>query len=226
MPQIELKRPDGQTAHGYLAEPSGAPRGNVVVIQEWWGLTDQIRGVCDRLAADGFRALAPDLYDGELAKNADEAGAKMGALDFGKAVSQYIRGSAQHLAGMPAAERKNQVTVLGFCMGGALTLLAAANVPEIASAVCFYGIPPEQFLDPSTIKIPLLAHFAKLDDWCTPQRVDQLERKLTEGNVPFTLHRYDAQHAFMNENRPEVHDPKNAEVAWERTRAFLASQHD
>lgn len=219
MARIDFTRPDGETASGWLSLPSGEARGNVVVIQEWWGLTEQIQGVCDRLAAEGYRALAPDLYDGYVAKNADDANAKMGALDFPKAVGQYIRGAAQHLSGMGG-----KVAVLGFCMGGALTLLSAANVPELATAVCFYGIPPAQAFDPATIEVPLLAHFAQRDDWCTPATVEQLEGRLKAGNVPYTLHRYDAQHAFFNEKRPEVHDPQNAQLAWERSIAFLREQ--
>ncbi len=219
MAKIDSTRPDGEKASGWLSQPSGAPRGNVVVVQEWWGLSDHIKNVCDRLAAEGFRALAPDLYDGFVTKDAAVAEAKLNALDFPKAVSPYIRGAAQQLQGMGG-----KVAVLGFCMGGALTLLSAANVPELSSAVCFYGIPPASAFDPATIKVPLLAHFAHRDDWCTPSTVDQLESRLKAGNVPHTLHRYDAQHAFFNDHRPEVHDPASAKLAWERSIAFLREQ--
>jgi carboxymethylenebutenolidase len=219
MPMIEFARPDGQRARGHLAEPTGAPLGNVVVVQEWWGLTEQICTTCDRLAADGFRALAPDLYDGAIAKSGDEASAKMAALDFGKAVSEYVGGATEHLR-----KSGGKVAVLGFCMGGAITLLSAARVPGLSAAVCFYGIPPAEALDPSTIRIPLLAHFAEKDDWCTPDRVDALEQKLKAGAVPFELHRYDAQHAFFNEKRPEVHDPAAAKLAWDRSVAFLRAK--
>src|SRR4026208_57292 len=130
---ISFKRPDGQSVNGYLAEPakdpsasarkSGAP--GVVVIQEWWGLNDQIKGVADRLANAGYRALVPDLYRGKLGLDAKEAEHLMTNLNFGDAASQDVRGAAQYLK-----QTSSKVAVTGFCMGGALTILAAANVPE------------------------------------------------------------------------------------------------
>ncbi len=217
MAEIEFKRPDSSTARGYLAEPAGAPRGNVIVIHEWWGLTDQIRGVCNRLAKEGFRALAPDLYEGEVAKNAEEANAKMTSLDFVRAVNQHIRGAAQHLS-----EAGGKVAILGFCMGGALTLGSSAMLTELDAAVCYYGIPPG--FEPSGIRVPVLLHFAKKDDWCTPALVDQLEAGLKSSGKAFELHRYEAQHAFANENRPEVHDPASTDLAWRRSVEFLRAQ--
>jgi carboxymethylenebutenolidase len=106
-------------------------------------------------------------------------------------------------------------------MGGALTILAALRIAEVDSGACFYGIPPKQAGDPSQIKIPLILHFAEKDDWCTPSLVDDLERSLQAGKVSHELYRYDAQHAFMNENRPEVYDAACAKLAWERTLNFL-----
>jgi len=217
MAQIEFARPDGEKASGYLAIPNGPARGGVVVVQEWWGVTDQIRGVCDRLAREGYRALAPDLYDGVVAKNAEEANAKMSSLDFPRAVTQYVRGAAQHLKA-----DGGKVGVLGFCMGGAITLLSSAMVPEADAAVCYYGIPPG--FDPASIKTPLLAHFAKQDDWCTPANVDKLEEALEAAGKEYELYRYDAKHAFANEKRPEVHDPVKTEQAWDRSIVFLRKQ--
>lgn len=217
MAEIEFKRPDSSNAHGYLAEPSAAAHGNVVVIHEWWGLTDQIRRVCDRLAGEGFRALAPDLYDGVVAKTSDEASAKMSSLDFGRAIQQHIRGAAQHLS---AAGGK--VAILGFCMGGALTLGSSAALSELDAAVCYYGIPPG--FDPRGLRVPVLLHFAKKDDWCTPELVDKLEDGLKSSGKPYELHRYDAQHAFANENRPEVFDPTATDIAWRRSVDFLRKQ--
>lgn len=217
MAEIEFKRPDSSTARGYLAEPAAAAQGNVVVIHEWWGLTDQIRRVCDRLAGEGFRALAPDLYDGAVAKTAEEASAKMSSLDFGRAIQQHIRGAAQHLS---AAGGK--VAILGFCMGGALTLGSSAALSELDAAVCYYGIPPG--FDPSGLRVPSLLHFAKKDDWCTPALVDKLEAGLKSSGKAYELHRYDAQHAFANENRPEVFDPTATDIAWRRSVDFLRKQ--
>jgi len=127
---IQFKCPDGRELQGYLAEPAqpqGAP--GVAVIQEWWGLNDQIRGVADRLANAGFLALVPDLYRGKSTVEKEEAHHLMTGLDFGSAASQDVRGAIQFLK-----TRASKVGCVGFCMGGALTLLAAANVPELDAA--------------------------------------------------------------------------------------------
>ena len=129
---VSFTRPDGQALQGYLAEPAraaGAP--GLVVIQEWWGLNDQIRGVADRLAAAGYRALVPDLYRGKSTVEAEEAHHLMSHLDFGDAATQDVRGAVQFLKAGGSAK----VGVTGFCMGGALTLLAAVHVREIDAAV-------------------------------------------------------------------------------------------
>ncbi len=213
---IELSRPDGKTCSGYLALPAaGDAAPGLVVLQEWWGLNDQIKSVADRYAEAGYRALVPDLYHGKLATTAEEAQKLMGALDWGQAVAQDVRGALQHLA---ATHPK--VGVTGYCMGGALTILACLNAPEPVAAVCFYGIPPAAAADASKIKVPFLGHFAVHDDWCNPTAVGALEKSLQAGGVPHTIHRYDAKHAFMNERRPDVYDAACAKTAWERTLAF------
>src|SRR5256885_13468277 len=125
---IEYKRPDGKTVKGYLAEPAaGSKAPGMVVIQEWWGLNDQIRGVADQLAKAGYRALVPDLYRGKTAVDAKEANHLMTGLNFGDAAGQDIRGAVQHLKKSGSAK----VGVTGFCMGGALTVLSAVNLPEM-----------------------------------------------------------------------------------------------
>src|SRR5919197_2769088 len=123
---IEYKRPDGKTVKGYLAEPTvGSKAPGMVVIQEWWGLNDQIKGVADKLAKAGDRALVPDLYRGKVALEANEAKHLMEGLNFGEAAGQDIRGAVQYLK-----QSSKKVGVTGFCMGGALTVLSAVNVPE------------------------------------------------------------------------------------------------
>jgi len=216
---IEFDCPDGSKCPGYLAQPTAPGTPGVVVIQEWWGLNDQIKKTADRFAAAGFRALVPDLYRGEVTTDADEANHKMSHLDWGRAAGQDIRGALEHLRG-----GGGRVAVMGFCMGGALTLIAAAsNEPD--AAVCFYGIPPADAADLGSIRVPLQAHFASEDDWCTPEAVDALQAQLDAGGVPYELHRYPGlQHAFFNEQRPEVHDPDAAELAWDRTITFLRTR--
>jgi carboxymethylenebutenolidase len=215
---IEFKRPDGKSCPGYLALPSaGAEAPGIVVIQEWWGLNEQIKAVGDRFAAAGYRALVPDLFRGKVAADKDEAGHLMGSLNFPDAAEQDVRGAVQHLK----AYKDTKVAVGGFCMGGALTLIAAVRVPEMDAGVCYYGIPPKQVADPSKIRVPLILHFANRDDWCTPAAVDELEKGLSAASAKYELYRYDADHAFVNEKRPEVYDAEAAELAWDRTLAFL-----
>ena len=214
---IQFKRPDGKTCPGYLAAPkagSGAP--GFVVIQEWWGLNDQIKKTADRLAEAGYRALVPDLYRGKLATAAEEANHMMANLNFPDAATQDIRGALQFLK-----QSSKKAVVGGFCMGGALTLLAAVMVPEMDAGACFYGIPPLGPDDFKKIKIPLILHFANHDDWCTPAKVNELEATLKQSKSQFELYRYDAHHAFMNEARPEVYDAACAKTAWQRTLDFL-----
>lgn len=217
MPDITFMRPSGELANGYLAEPSDSARGGVVVIHEWWGLTDQIRRFCDRLASEGYHVLAPDLYDGETAKTAEEANAKLNALNFPRAVNEYVRGAAIRLKKMGG-----RVAVLGFCAGGAMTLASSAMLEELAAGVCYYGIPPG--FEPANVRVPLLLHFAQHDDWCTPDNVDKLEAGLKRANKSYELHRYDAHHAFANDKRPEVFNAAATEQAFTRTIAFLRKQ--
>ena len=222
---VSYKRPDGKSVNGYLAEPKAANNApGVVVIQEWWGLNDQIRGVADKLAAAGYRALVPDLYRGKSALEAKEAEHLMNGLNFADAAGQDVRGAIQHLKS--TGSKKAGVT--GFCMGGALTLLAAVNAPEADAAVAWYGFPPLEYIDASKINAPLMGHWATQDEFFPIGKVDELEKKLRAANVKFEFHRYDAKHAFANETAdskglpPLKHDPKAAEQAWKRTLEFFA----
>jgi carboxymethylenebutenolidase len=220
---VQFQRPDGQTLNGYLAEPpsaAGAP--GVVVIQEWWGLNDQIRGVADRYAEAGYVALVPDLYRGKSTVEAAEAEHLMTNLNFGDAAGQDVRGAVQYLKA-----RGTKVGVSGYCMGGALTLLAAVHVPEADAGVVYYGYPPLEYIDASKIRMPLLAHWA-LDDAPFPiANVDKLEAMLRAAKVDFEFHRYQAMHAFANETQVgdkrlpiTEYKPEAAATAWERTLYF------
>ena len=222
---INYKRPDGQEVAGYLAEPvQGAKAPAIVVIQEWWGLNDQIRGVADKLAKEGYRALVPDLYSGKVALAANEAEHLMNGLNFGEAAGQDIRGAVQYLKGSGSAK----AGVTGFCMGGALTLLSAVNVPEMDAGVVGYGYPPLEYIDASKIKVPLMAHWATHDQAFPIAKVDDLEKMLGAAKVGYEFHRYDCKHAFANETADSKnmdmlkYDPVAAELAWGRTMAFFA----
>ena len=224
---IEFERPDGNTAKGYLAEPDqGGAAPGVVVIQEWWGLNDQIKGVADHFAAQGYRALVPDLYRGKKTVEAEEAEHLMNDLDFGDAAGQDIRGAVQYLKGSGSPK----AGVTGFCMGGALTLLAAVNVPEDDATAVWYGYPPIEYVDPSKIKAPLLGHWGTRDQFFPIEGVDALEKKLDDAGVAFEFYRYDAKHAFANpeaseKNLPPLeYNPQAADLAWQRTMAFFDQQ--
>jgi carboxymethylenebutenolidase len=215
---ITFKRPDGKDASGYLANAARGNAPGVVVIQEWWGLQDQIKGLCDRFAVAGFDALAPDLYKGTVVPyhDTDAAGKEMNSLDFMDATTQTVRGAAQYLSRNGA-----KVGLTGFCLGGAVTIIGATKIPELAAGVVFYGIPPEQAAKPADVTIPLQAHFANKDDWCTPQVVDAFEQGMKAAGKSLELFRYDAEHAFVNEQRQSVHDRQAAELAWGRATEFF-----
>jgi carboxymethylenebutenolidase len=220
---VSFNRPDGKAVAGYLAEPAAGDAPGIVVIQEWWGVNPQIRGVADRLAQAGYRALVPDLYRGKSTVEAEEAHHLMTGLDFGDAASQDVRGAVQYLKA-PG----NKVAVTGFCMGGALTLLAACAAPEIDAAVVWYGCPPLDFIDAAKIKAPLLAHWATQDEFFPVATVDQLQEKLRAARVSFEFHRYLAHHAFANETAvgpgripATQYDPVWSQQAWDRTFRFF-----
>jgi carboxymethylenebutenolidase len=215
---ISFPRTSGGTAQGYLSEASDPKAPGVVVIQEWWGVQGQVKGVCDQLAAEGFTALAPDLYGGKVVPyhDAAAAAAAMKALDFMEATAEAVRGAVRFLK-----QRGVKVCLTGFCLGGAVTVIGAATIPELSAAVCFYGLPPEDVASGKDVKVPLQGHFAALDDWVTPARVDALEKQLQAAGKTYELYRYPGHHAFMNSDRKEVHDPQAARLAWDRCLAFL-----
>jgi len=224
---ISFKRPDGNSVEAYLIEPANpANAPGVVVIQEWWGLDDEIKNVANRLAKAGYRALVPDLYRGKLALEANEAEHLMNDLNFGDAASQDIRGAVQYLK----ATGSIKVAVTGFCMGGALTVLSAGLVPECDGTVVWYGYPPLEYVDASAIKKPMLAHWALQDDFFSIAGVDQLEEKLKAAGVNYDCQRYDAKHAFANPKSdarglpPLQYNSAAADLAWDRTMTFLKAQ--
>jgi carboxymethylenebutenolidase len=222
--QVTFKRPDGRDCAGHLVEPKAADPNapGLVILQEWWGLNEQIKGVAARYAALGYRALVPDLYRGKVGLDAKEAEHLMSGLNFGEAAGLDVRGAVQYLK-----RTSKKVGVTGYCMGGALTLLAAANVPELDAAAAWYGYPPLEYLDATRIKAPLLGHFATRDEYFPIEGVAALEQKLKAADVRYEFHRYDAQHAFANEVMPDPkvaarYDEGAAALAWDRTVAFFA----
>ncbi|MEC9268035.1 MAG: dienelactone hydrolase family protein [Pseudomonadota bacterium] len=211
---ISYPCPDGSSAKGYLAK-AAAPKGSLVLIQEWWGLNDQIKRVADRFADAGFTTLAPDLYDGRVTQDADEASHMMTGLDFPGAANQDIRGALQFLK-----SDGGKAAVLGFCMGGALTIIAGVKLSECDAAVCYYGIPPKEAADPAQMRVPFLGHFATQDDWCTPEAVAALKQDLAQVETPVEIYEYDGEHGFFNDNRT-VYNKAASDLSWSRSIAFL-----
>jgi carboxymethylenebutenolidase len=221
---MTFNRPDGASVEAYLAEPANPQHApGIVVIQEWWGLDDEIKAVADRLAKAGYRALVPDLYRGKLALEAKEAEHLMNDLNFADAASQDIRGAVQYLKSTGSAK----VAVTGFCMGGALTVLSAGLVPECDGTVVWYGYPPLEYVDAQAIQKPMLAHWALQDEFFSIAGVDQLEAKLKAAGVKYDFQRYDTKHAFANPKAdsrglpPLQYNAVAAQLAWERTMTFL-----
>ncbi len=222
--RIEFKSKTGQTEHGEIAEPSGSGKSPaLVVIQEWWGVNDQIRGVAERLASAGYIALVPDLYRGKSTVEAEEAHHLMTGLNFGDAASQDLRGAVQFLK-----TRSRKVGITGFCMGGALTMLTLCMAPEVDAGIVWYGCPPLEYIDATKIKAALQAHWATQDEFFPIATVDQLQDKLRAADVNFEFHRYLAHHAFANETAvgpgripATQYDPVWSQQAWDRSFRFF-----
>ena len=218
MPEVEFPA-NGATAKGYLAEPDGEGPG-VVVLQEWWGLVDHIKDVCDRFASQGFVALAPDLFHGETTDQPDEAQQKMMAMNMDEAEKE-MRGAVQFLA---QHEKCNgNVGSVGFCLGGGLSMWAAATNPDISAAVTFYYVMPHGKPDFSNIQAPVLGHFGTGDDFVSVDDAKALEEEIRAGGNEVTFEFYEgAGHAFFNDtDRLGTHDPEHARNAWQRTIDFF-----
>jgi len=207
-------RSNGGSAQGYLADGGGP---GVIVIQEWWGLVPHITDVADRLAAEGFTALAPDLYHGRASTEPDEAGKLMMALNLAQAAKD-LSGAVDVLQERTG---RNQVGVVGFCMGGGLALVLACQRPDaVAAAAPFYGVIPWESAQPdwSALAATVEGHYAELDGFFTPAAAHDLEATLQGLGKTATLHVYPGvDHAFFNDTRPEVYDAAASATAWDRT---------
>jgi carboxymethylenebutenolidase len=218
---------NGNTASGHLAVPSSGSGPGVIVIQEWWGLNPQIKRTADRLAEEGFVALAPDLYHGELAGHdeMDKAGELMTNLPPDRA-ARDMSGAVDFLAEHEATTGDG-VGVVGFCMGGMLTLiLAAQRGDRVKAAAPFYGFPQgDSEPDWSGLSAVVRGHMASPDDYFTPEAARDLEGRLQEmgKDVQFEIH--EAGHGFMNEEDPlGTHDAEQTARAWDDMVSFLHEQ--
>ncbi|TQM37531.1 dienelactone hydrolase family protein [Pseudonocardia cypriaca] len=213
---------NGGTAHGYLAVPASGSGPGVVVIQEWWGLTNHIADVTNRLAAEGFVALAPDLYGGSTTHDSEEAGRLMQELPVDRA-ARDLGGAVDYLLGHEAVTSQ-KVGAVGFCMGGGFVLvLAAQQGDKIGAAVPFYGLLKEDYPSFAGLTAPLLGHFGEQDDFAPTDAVRELASRIeAESGVKPEFHLYPAGHAFFNdENHLGTYDAEQAQTAWNRTLEFL-----
>jgi carboxymethylenebutenolidase len=210
---------NGRSTPGYLSLPASGRGPGVVVIQEWWGLVGHIKEVADRFAAEGFVALAPDLYHGEVATEPDTAGKLMMSLQMDKAAKD-LSGAVAYLRGHDAVAPK-KIGSVGYCLGGGLSLFLASIQPTDA-CVIYYGVLPGAQPDLSRVRCPVQGHFAQNDQFASPQGAGELAGKLGALGVSVDLHIYaGTHHAFFNDGRPDVYDAAAANAAWTRTLAFF-----
>jgi carboxymethylenebutenolidase len=219
MPEVEFEA-NGATAKGYLAEPESEGPG-IVVLQEWWGLDDHIRNVCDRFAAEGYVTLAPDLFHGETTEQPDEGQQKMMAMNMDEAEKE-MRGAVDYVAAHPKCT--GDVGTVGFCLGGGLSIWTATVNDKVGAAVSFYYVMPHGKPDFSKLAgKPVLGHFGEDDDFIAPEDAKVLQQELNQAGAEAIFHFYEgAGHAFFAEhNRIGTYHPEHAETSWDRTVEFL-----
>ena len=209
---------NGGTTQGYLATPTSGKGPGVLVIQEWWGLVPHIKRVCDRLAAEGFSALAPDMYHGKTADEPDGAGKLFMALNIAQA-EKDLGGAAKYL-GQQSSTAK--VGCVGFCMGGQLALFAGTLNPNVGAVVDFYGIHPNVKPDYAKLSGPVLGLFAEKDSSVTPQTAREVDAAIKKAGKQSEIHIYpNVDHAFFNEDNTGAYNKAAADDAWRRTITFF-----
>ena len=205
---------------GYLARPEGqGPFPALVAIQEWWGLVPHMREVADRFAGEGFLTLVPDLYYGKTAEEPDEARKLAMALDAKRAVEE-ISAAGRYLTGMEEVAPK-KVGLVGWCMGGGLSLTTAAHNGVVGAVVCFYGRPLDAG-DSAKVSAPVLGLYGELDGGIPVSMVQDFDKELEKQGVEHEIHIYaGAEHAFFNDTRTQAFHPEAAEDAWKRALAWF-----
>jgi len=211
---------NGNEGTGYLATPSSGSGPGVIVIQEWWGLVPHIKDVADRLASEGFVALAPDLYNGKSTTEPDEAGKLMMEMKIDDA-ARDMSGAVDYLIGLDAASG-DKVGCVGFCVGGGLSMHLAGANSHIGVCVIYYGVLPTFQADHEAIRAPILGHYADNDASLPVSAVRDLESNLKGLGKDVQFHIYEGtEHAFFNDSRADVYNAAAAKQSWERTLAFF-----
>lgn len=209
------------TANGastaYVALPDNADQTKIVlVIQEWWGLNDHIKDIANRYAEEGFVAVAPDLYRGKLAKDSEEAGKLMHGLDLEDGINtiESAMDKAREQYGV------NHFGITGYCMGGTYALRAACELEGLSAAAAFYGdVPEDEVL--AKLRTPVVFISGTKDKWINPEKVAGLEAAADKHELPIDSIKYEADHAFFNDTRPEVYDQGAAQDAWAKVIGFF-----
>jgi len=214
---VDFPSNGGKTA-AYLATPASGKGPGVLVIQEWWGLVGHIKSVCDRFAAEGFTALAPDMYHGQTASEPDGAGKLFMALNIAQA-EKDLRGAVDYLAQQSSSQK---VGAVGFCMGGQLALFAGSVNPKVGAVVNFYGIHPNVKPDYTKLQGPVLGLFAEKDGFVTPQTARDVDAAIKKAGKQSEIHIYpNVDHAFFNDENAGAYNKAAADDAWRRTLTFF-----
>ncbi len=212
---LSFETNNGATS-AYVAIPDNLSQKAVLVIQEWWGLNDHIKDIAGRYAAEGFIAIAPDLYRGRVATNSEDAGKMMHALKIEDGLDT-IKNSVD------AARSKYGLShfgITGFCMGGTFALRAACELEGFSAAAPFYGdIPEEDILKKLTT--PTIFVSGTKDAWINKEKVAELEEAAEKYELPIHSVKYESDHAFFNDTRPEVYDETAARDAWALVTGFF-----
>ena len=214
---LTLNTAGGETT-AYVAMPDDMNEDSkaIILIQEYWGLNDNIKDIAGRYADEGFICVAPDLYRGKIAANPGEASEMMSELDIEDGLDTIKNAQA-------AARDKYEISrfgITGFCMGGTYALQAVCHLEGFSASAPFYGdIPEESVLQ--NLKTPVLFISATKDKWINPEKVAELERIAVDNTLPIETVKYDADHAFFNDTRPEVYDEEAAKDAWAKVIEFF-----
>lgn len=211
---------DIETANGpttaYVARPDEGGEKTVILIQEWWGLNDHIKDIAGRYADEGFTAVAPDLYRGKIAANPEEAGKLMHGLaieDGLDTIKNAVDAARERLGA-------SHFGITGYCMGGTFALRAACELEGFSAAAPFYGdVPEEDVL--KNLRTPTIFVSGTKDAWINPEKVAYLEDCAERYELPVHSAKYEADHAFFNNTRPEVYDDAAAKDAWAMVVGFF-----
>src|SRR5438552_3861775 len=211
---------EGRPGQGYLASPE-KPRGGVLILHAWWGLNDFFKGVANKLASQGFLALAADLHDSAVAGSVAEAKELLSKMDDAR-VKQIVLGAADYLGSDPSMKGR-KIGVVGFSMGAGWSLLLSTLKPEsVGAVVVFYGTYPMDF---SKSEASYLGHYAPDDEWEPLADVRATEEKIRGAGREVAFHFYPGtKHWFVEENRPVEYNREASNLAWKRTLEFLDSK--